>query len=425
MDAQGSKQAEVSATRILLTGTYCSVNKGDACMQAVFVLEFQRYQRGSLITIASPFPERDVAYYAPTPVIKSRRRNLLLATFHWVMLEFLSALGIRLSRYPLSEEIDGMIHADAVVDLSGDMLTEDYGPLVGYSHFLPLMQAQALGRPVIICAQSVGPFHRLTPLARRILSRAKLITVRDQVSVGLLERLQHSGNSPIHTADLAFLLKPAEDARIDELLTAEGIVIGSRPLVGVSVSALLLNRNNRHVDVDTGDKLEVFARALDTVSERLEVDLLLVPHVFGPRSNADDREVCERLAQRMRYAPQRLRGEYRPEELKGVIARCDAFVGCRMHANIAALDSIVPVLAVGYSHKTRGILADLGLDEWVLPVAHLTTIQLIEGIERLLKAAPCYRHQLKERLPAIRVRAGENIEAVARIIAPGHEGNAL
>jgi polysaccharide pyruvyl transferase WcaK-like protein len=194
MDAQGSKQAEVSATRILLTGTYCSVNKGDACMQAVFVSEFQRYQRGSLITIASPFPERDVAYYAPTPVIKSRRRNLLLATFHWVMLEFLSALGIRLSRYPLSEEIDGMIHADAVVDLSGDMLTEDYGPLVGYSHFLPLMQAQALGRPVIICAQSVGPFHRLTPLARRILSRAKLITVRDQVSVGLLERLQHSGN---------------------------------------------------------------------------------------------------------------------------------------------------------------------------------------------------------------------------------------
>lgn len=378
-------------------------------MQQVFVAEFKRRQSAADLVISSPFPDRDSLFYTPVPVLRSRRRNLLLATFNWLILECLRAFGCRPHSYPFDTEINFMADADAVVDLSGDMLTEDYGPFVGYSHFLPLLQAQALGRPVILCAQSIGPFRLLAPIARRILSQAQLITVRESQSAAYLESFLGPASIPALTADLAFLLQPAPPDRVAALLADEGVPPRSRPRLGVSVSALLANGSKWHTNTSTGDILTIFARALDLVVERLNVELLFVPHVFGPRSTADDRQVGDKLAKLMRYSSLCLRHEYRPEELKGVISQCDAFIGCRMHANIAALDSGVPVLAVGYSHKTTGILSDMELSEWAYPLDLLDADRLASTIENLFSRASAYRQQLSVALPMLRARAADNI----------------
>jgi colanic acid/amylovoran biosynthesis protein len=87
-----------------------------------------------------------------------------------------------------------------------------------------------------------------------------------------------------------------------------------------------------------------------------------------------------------------------------------------MHANIAALDSGVPVLAVGYSHKTRGIMADLGLEEWVIGIQDLDASRLIATITRLQESSAAYRRQLVAHLPEIRQRSRGNIELITRII---------
>lgn len=402
--------------RILLTGTYNSANKGDAAMQQVFVAEVLRRRPEAELIIGSPFPARDVPYHAPTSVVRSRRRNLPLATLHWLMVEAIRLTGRDTRRYPIDAEVDAMARADAVVDLSGDMLTEDYGALVGYSHFLPLLQAQALRRPVIICAQSIGPFRRLAPLARHVLRRAALITVRETTSIKLLAGLGPSAIVPLHTADLAFLLVAAPANRVREIESVEGIPPRTRPRLGVSVSALLLHNTNRHLRTGGGDPLGALAQALDLAVDRFGIELLLVPHVFGPRLAADDRQAGERLAARMRHRPLRVQGEYRPEELKGLIAGCDAFVGCRMHANIAALDSGVPVLAIGYSHKTRGILEDFGLADRVMPIERLDSENLIEQIGRLFEDGASYRAQLAARLPEVRTAAASNIDRALELI---------
>ncbi len=385
-------------------------------MQQVFAAELQKRYPEAEVVIASPFPQLDTPYYAHVTVIRSRRRNLPLATLHWLILDFMRLLGYTPHRYPIGEEIDTMINADAIVDLSGDMLTEDYGFLVGYSHFLPLLQAQALGRQVVICAQSVGPFRRLAPLAKRIFSRAKLVTIRETLSTNLLAELAEPAISPVHTADLAFMLKPAPLIRIDTILTAENIPPHTRPRLGVSVSALLANKTNRNLGTSDQDKLAIFAEALDQVVDKLGVEVLLVPHVYGPRPSGDDRQVGQRMAAQMQHTPLCLNGEYRPEEIKGIIASCDAFVGCRMHANIAALDNGIPVLAIGYSHKTRGILNDLGLSEWVIPVNDLEAQRLSASIIKLFAEATTYRQQLSTTLPEMKKRAQQNIEAVIQLI---------
>jgi polysaccharide pyruvyl transferase WcaK-like protein len=83
-------------------------------------------------------------------------------------------------------ELTAIRDTDLVVDLSGDMLTEDYGPHVAYSHFLPILTALAMGRPVMLCAQSIGPFKLTRGLARFILNRVSLITVREAISFNYL-----------------------------------------------------------------------------------------------------------------------------------------------------------------------------------------------------------------------------------------------
>jgi len=401
---------------VILTGTYCSKNKGDAAMQQIMANELISRLKDIKLVIASPFPELDIPYYKPVSVIRSRRRNLPFATLTWLLLEALKLIQYRLKSFPFDDEINTMIQARIIIDLSGDMLTEDYGPLVGYSHLLPLMQAQAIGLPVAICAQTVGPFRWLKPLIKRIFSQAKLITIRDTLSLNLLAKLNMPTIIPVHTADLAFMLQSAPKNRIDSILAIEGIPPHTRPRLGVSISALLTNKINRHLGADNQKTMKVFANALDQVVEKLGIEMLLISHVYGPRSSADDRLVAYRLSELMQHKPLTLNDEYRPEEIKGVIASCDAFVGCRMHANIAALDSGIPVLAIGYSHKTQGIFNDLGLSEWVLDVNNLETEQLSAAIMKLFSEDSAYRRQLAISLPAMKKRSRQNIDAVLQLI---------
>lgn len=365
---------------------------------------------GATVTIATPFPHRDAPHYALATVVRSRRRNLSLATVHLGLLALARTLGFRLRRYRFSSEIDAMCRADVVVDLSGDMLTEDYGLLVGYSHMLPLMQALLLGKPLFVCAQSIGPFNRLEALAKAVLSRAAMVTVREHISEQLVRGLGLDSDKCRKTADLAFLLEPAKEDRTLELLEYEGIppCPPKRVRLGVSVSALLSNRNNRHLKNGLGS-LSTLASALDVLATECDIEFMLVPHVFGPRDKADDRHACLALTQEMTTPVHMINGEYRPEELKGIIATCDAFVGCRMHANIAALDSEVPTLAIGYSHKTAGIMGELGVPEWVVPVESLKVSTFLPMLRRLLDEREAYKDTLKDRLPGIRDRSIENL----------------
>ena len=407
------KIIEETRPRFVLTGTYCSANKGDAAMQTVMARQLAMAVPDADIVISSPFPDRDAPFYAPMRVIKSGRRNLPMAMAHLVLLAIRNVLGRGSRRYPLDEEIDHISRADVVVDLSGDMLTEDYGPLVGWSHFLPLLYAIATGREIAVCAQSIGPFNHLAPIARFALSRSN-VTVRERLSMRVFEDIGLSMDSAQVTADLAFLLETATPSRVDEILAAEGIVLTTRCL-GVSVSALLTNRRNRHLKNVDGELLAIFANAIDAAARRHGLEVLIISHVFGPREAADDRKVAEQLAKILSVRSHVLRNEYRPEELKGVIGRCAAFVGCRMHANIAALDSEVPVLAVGYSHKTAGIMDAAGQGHHVVSVEALNSERLTERIGQLVLNEEQIRLSLRRALPNLRSLAKTNITRVLEL----------
>ena len=116
----------------------------------------------------------------PLPVIACSRRRLIRASLELgagLLWRLLRATTGRAPRWLVSAaDMAAVLDSDLVVDLSGDMLTEDSGPHVAYSHFIPLLRAVVLGRPFFICVQSIGPFRLTRPLARFLLNRAAAIT---------------------------------------------------------------------------------------------------------------------------------------------------------------------------------------------------------------------------------------------------------
>ena len=130
------------------------------------------------------------------------------------------------------------------------------------------------------------------------------------------------------------------------------------------------------------------AQLLDYIIEKLNAQVVFVPHVIGIKEGGkgDDRvmgEMIYKLA-RNKENVDLIKGDYSPEELKGIIARCDLFIGTRMHANIAAISSCVPTIATAWGHKYYGIMRTVGQEKYVCDFRTVTFAELILKIEDML-----------------------------------------
>ncbi|MEX2178827.1 MAG: polysaccharide pyruvyl transferase family protein [Gemmatimonadaceae bacterium] len=405
-------------TKIILTGTYSSFNRGDAAMQSCMARELRAALPGADIVIHTPFPADDRRYYTDARVIASSRRNLVGASLKLAWLWIRRLLGARGSTLLPGTELRELASSDLVIDLSGDMLTEEHGLHLAWSHFLPLMMALALGRPLYVCAQSIGPFRLSRAGVRRVMRAAAAVSAREQVTMEYLEaRLGLDMRRVQLTADLAFLLEPAAPARVDEILREEGLP-GATGFLGVSVSAIVAASHARH-NAGVGTTFAgLMAAVLDAAQEHTGARIVFISHVTGPRPAKDDRRISAEVWQRMQRREHAvvLQGDYRSEELKGIIARSAAFMGARMHANIAALSSAVPVLAISYSHKTLGIMRLLGVGEWVADSRSLTVDALRGRLDDLWAQREALSSHLRSRLGATREASRRNVAIALELL---------
>jgi colanic acid/amylovoran biosynthesis protein len=403
--------------RFVLTGTYCHMNKGDAAMQWTTARELSKRYAQSEITIAAPYPEADREFYDPVPVVKCHRRNLFYSSIQCLAGWLWKKTGLR--ALILDEEMSAYARADLVVDLSGDMLTEDYGAHVALSHFFPILLANAMGRRVFLCAQSIGPFRYTKKLACYILNHAGAVTVRDQVSMDYLESIGVTPRRLGLTGDMAFLMEP-EDVRSARQRLLGSLPQGlSGPILGVSLSFLIEQHFSKRCPVAKQvDFWNLMANALDRWIDAQHGCVVFFAHVTGPGKERDDREACRKVSSLMRGSHVLLEEDLRPDEIKACIRQCDLFLGARMHANIAALSSHIPTLAIGYSHKTQGIMTQLGCAEHVIPIDAMSASLLDSSLSRLYAEREDVRSRLHQRVPEVRELSLENLDRIDALLEP-------
>jgi colanic acid/amylovoran biosynthesis protein len=248
--------------------------------------------------------------------------------------------------------------------------------------------ALLLNRPLVLLPQSIGPLHDTFQrrAARWVVRGARLTCVRERRSLDLLRRLGCDERA-WHMPDMAFGAPggPAETARA--LLDRAGLAaIPHSFRVGMTVlnwsgQSFSFTRQQPYEDAVLG--------CIDAITAQGGV-VVLFAQCRGPSAAEDDRLVGARLRTRA-AAPERvllIDDALPPDALQAAYGQMDYFIGTRMHSVILALNGGVPALAIGYLHKTSGVLEELGLAAYCYDIEVLTAEALVDGFERLRGAYP-------------------------------------
>jgi colanic acid/amylovoran biosynthesis protein len=308
--------------------------------------------------------------------------------------------------------------ADLLITTGGDLHTADYG--VSSRYLAAPLAAQEHKVPVAMLAHSVGPFTDPDEAAvwSTAAQRCPVLTARETISWRyIVDDLGLPEDQVTLAADPAFLLQAAPAGQVDDILAGIGIQPG-QPYVCLAPSKGIAAFRNLPEHEHTSALLSL----VNCLVSRWRLPILLLPHVHDSRAHNDDRRLAADLADHVAHSAVRpVSGALTAAEYKAITARSVLTIAERMHAAIAALSSGVPTVAIGYSQKFLGILADTYGDTVPLDLVHIGVepfvnddkagIRLVERIDLLaLRAA------LAARLGLVRDRARSNFTRLADAI---------
>jgi colanic acid/amylovoran biosynthesis protein len=307
--------------------------------------------------------------------------------------------------------------ADAVVFVPGGYLLTPHDRHVHWlRHVSSLLIAHLLGKPVILYACSVGPFvgaHNRW-LAKKTLNMANVIILREGISSKIISELGVRRPRVYETIDAAFLLKGCDPERAAVLFEK---YIGKRDGLRLGISVRPYDfPGDRNPEQKKRDYVGSMARLVDFAVENHGASVYFMPQGNGPGYNDISISKDILASARRKDNITLIDEDLSPQELKTLYGFMDVFVGVRMHANIFALGSRVPVLAVAYEPKTLGIMRMLGLEEFVVDIRSLDPGKLEPRLEKLIRQKERIKTHLSENLDDICQRASESGKIAAEFL---------
>lgn len=399
----------MAGTRIATLGAALSANRGAASMLQAVVDNLP----DARFSVLTTFPAEDREEVADERMTVVSAEPVELAAILWPLAVVIAVL--RTCRLPwrwlcVRPALRHLRDADVVVDVAGISFADGRGaPIVVYNALmtsLPLL----LGRPTVKLSQAMGPFRSPLnrSLARAVLPRLRAVCARGARTEAHCDELGLRNVTP--AADLAFTMQSPPASAFE------------RPTVGVAPSGVVHGYCTK-AGIDYPALLATF---VDRLVAARDVDVVVFPHssrrtVTGGRM--DDRPVC-RAVHELVTSKERCRLVDEPLdhlELRSLIAGCELLVTSRFHAMISALATTTPVLVVGWSHKYREVLDELGLEgcevDWRAADASLVLDRALDLLDRRDEI----RATIAAALPGVRRRSMRNYEVVTSALR-AHQG---
>lgn len=293
--------------------------------------------------------------------------------------------------------------ADLVLSAPGGFLHDHYSieeRLRGFE------VALRLSKPLILVAQSIGPFWKPESIKRvqQVLNRVPCICVRDQISTRYLTQCGVDTSNIRITADVAFLWHQIEP-QLFKPKTESTI-----RLIGLSFRAWPLG--DKTVLQQTIAKAEQLCRYI--LSDGLK-RILFLSTCQGIPGYVDDSQIAlqirDRLPEDLKLRCDIDRAHHGPTELIHALGQCDAFIGMRLHACILAMLAGVPAMGLGYEEKTEEVFRQMGLQSYQTPFKG-DEQSWIGTATDFLKNTGHIRDRLKKALDERCTAAQENIVAL-------------
>lgn len=413
---------------ILLINVHSSRNVGDAALTQVALEQLQRQFPDSNITLVMNDPQSHLGQEKTVNsfynwVYKYNKWQAI--RFTWLtMTSLISIFSYRLSgktvyttfSEDLHETLEALINADLVVGTPGGYLySYDRGrALILFSFTMTL--ALLAGKPLYLLPQSIGPFKfkRDYFLVKWPLSRARAVMVRESKSLELINKIGVPKSRCYLLPDMAFAFHGESQSNGQEWLQSQGINPNTdRPLLGLTVIDWEAQYQSF---TDQKNFEEAIAATIRYFVNRFGGKVLIFPQCLGPTMNEDDRLPARRILSKVNDISSSVRvieTPISPGLLKSVYGQMDLFIGTRMHSNIFAISQGVPVLAIGYLHKTLGIAQTVGIKNWVLDIQEIDDKQLIKKLNDLWVE----RHHVRAHLEKITPKLVEHINQTGVILA--------
>ena len=349
--------------------------------------------------------------------IKKHIKFYLVAGFTYIIHHLVGKEFYRFCHKKYRRTIKEFCDCDAVVFVPGGYFIT---PHTQHTHWLrhvfSLFLAQILRKPVILYACSIGPFvGRYNQwIARYTLNRAHLIILREKISSKILSELGVSRPLIYVTTDVAFLLGDCDRARTHELFSKHRI---NRSTLNIGISIRPYNfpeHTNPAKKIE--EYLNAFAHLSEYAIEKYNAAVYFMPQGIEPGYN--DISIAEQVVGRLsvRDNVHIIKKDYSPQELKTLYGFMDIFLGVRMHANIFALSSNTPTIAISYEPKTKGIMSMLGLEEYVLDIRNLDELEFKLKLDTLIDRKEQIRDHLSKILPEIFEKASESALIVSEFL---------
>jgi colanic acid/amylovoran biosynthesis protein len=383
----------------LIINGYSSKNKGDSAIVLETIRGFAGFIPPEQMAIATDDPNEDSGMYSILVV-----RNLFVewAEF-WLNEQRFKAPRVA-DRLTRREHIVSLYaEADLIVSCGGGYLHSFGFGVALMIRLLAFLPAVLLRKKIVVYPQSIGPFERSWQrgLCSWFLKRTTMVFVREETSLAEAHRMG-IGHLTTLAPDISFLMEPipTQDAKV--LLSELGICLDRR-IIGFAVRDWGFGGRT-----DRAALRERYVSSLVSVAKYLAgtrgFRIVFFPQVTRHRDNDIDfsQEVVSRIGERDVYL---IDADLTPAQLAGLYGLCHMFVGTRMHANIFAILSGVPVVAIEYLPKTGSIMKMLGCSSFVLGIDVITETELKEKVSRVLDERDSISCHLRRQVVQIRERA--------------------
>lgn len=407
-------------TKIAFMAATFSGNRGAEAMLTTAMGRLGERFPGAEFHVFSYYPDDDRLLAADRPDVVVHSATPLYVVAVLLPGSLLGALGRR-----LSPACRAMAEADVLLDLAGVSFVDGREKFILYN-VLSLAPALISGTPVVKLAQALGPFDRRLNrvAARAFLPRCARVFARGAITHRALQRVMGRGTQPDTAADLAFLHKPSDAIRAENDAAVQGWVeqlrarAGDGLVVGICPSSVVHGKAQAQGWSYTGLIIEVTRRLLEAGHR-----VLLFPNAtrerHSPALRNNDLPVIEEIRAGLGGHPRvvAVDRDVNTAGIKRLIEPCDGIVTSRFHAMIAALSLTTPVMVLGWSHKYLEVMAQLGLEDWVLDYSENDPDGIGDRIQQLLSQRADIAGAIAGRLPEVLRASAQQIDVVCDMLA--------
>jgi colanic acid/amylovoran biosynthesis protein len=411
--------------KIIVSHVYSDDNKGDAALLSVLLSDIRRVFSEPQITILTLDKIAENETFDGAPVkngfmhyASDRYKNHPMRTLYaffvaagtllWALVYKATGENLPLPHY-LQDIVLLYRDADLVIPAGGGYIRGKAGFMDTFVLFFmvhPLLFTYILNKPTIGYAQSVGPFGNKIQesLAKFAVKKMTGIIAREKITAELLKKWNIK--NVFLSTDAGFLF--AEETSMDP--RKELGIHKEQMMVGITVRNWLKPEKQAEYE-------RTIAAVADSIVQKYDAAIIFIPQVTVENHRDDDRESSRRVYGFMEHkdSARLLTERYNHQTIKTLCGKLDYLIGTRFHSVIFALTSYVPSIAIGYEYKTQGIMADLGLSDWVIDIERVDPSKLTQLFDQLVAHKSDYVKELRKALPPYIEQAKKSISFVKEI----------